>query len=705
MDDLSDFECSPGIDLAIASDAEGAHEAQDAGQHGQLQEAGADLDDVLSDVGDGGYLDVLSDDGLDGPAPASSPQFTKRVPTTVFQTRGDALGLPRGSQFKEQRRRLRRRLGKATAKSEGETKRLRKDLRVTTKALPHPFTSSSHYAFTSFSWCSLASRTHLFCTSPTLTTVASNEHPLKSDLAKAWDKGKLRSGDRLLVEMPGEKIRRCRVLGKGLTLAARRHANAWTLDGTIETAFSQIGFMQGRTDKHPFLGPTKRLLDAIAAVSLSYSQHMNDAVRALRHGICSGAFSCKFLILSDAHDSTPVKVRFASLRKDLACFARYWHNEGDKKDVRWRCLSADDFVRVARKSLPPIGIVEMLAHIQDVSWPSHKGDFVVVESHRLRMRPCFLERSNGSTIYNALARNHTHISIAELRQMAEHVPLVFWQVSSDLASSCQRAKMEKWRQVEPHNRAALLPESCSGVIMLIDGQCIGHIVHREIEKESEADLLIPRLYNAAWCCSLPGMFKELVKAFEKMAAEDMEQGFFPHAHPPNDEWAVHRRALASLTLNRALLTQANHEDTTLSDKHQQLLQSWHAFFNGDPRSPYACHFCFEQGCCGGQKKKVAVQRCAFLWTEVLLAGLTTKLPSKVRWYTFSPHLARQALGIFSNRALTRAQELSHQAWKTHSHSAPHAFHVFVTLLRCACEHSSIASPATSLCMPGCACHR
>ena len=68
--------------------------------------------------------------------------------------------------------------------------------------------------------------------------------------------------------------------------------------------------------------------------------------------------------------------------------------------------------------------------------------------------------------------------------MAHEIPFVHWNVNSDLASSCQRGKMEKARQARMHNDRALEPESTIGVIMFISGECVGHIFTARLKKNS-----------------------------------------------------------------------------------------------------------------------------------------------------------------------------------------------------------------------------
>jgi hypothetical protein len=209
----------------------------------------------------------------------------------------------------------------------------------------------------------------------------------------------------MLPELPGQKLKRGWLHGSG---PGGCQPNAWTLQGTIELAFSQIGMPQVRTKNRPHMGQTRRVNDASFAVSQAYAQRISEASGELKRSICARRLACHWFLLEDAHDCTPVKVKFGSLRQDLAPHARYWHKEKatTPADAKWRLLSAEDFRNVVRAKFPPSGIVELLAHLQRISWPRETQGFQAVECKKVRLRPCFLQRGNGSTIYAALARDH-----------------------------------------------------------------------------------------------------------------------------------------------------------------------------------------------------------------------------------------------------------------------------------------------------------
>ena len=88
-----------------------------------------------------------------------------------------------------------------------------------------------------------------------------------SATGQAWNRNKLRGGDRLDPEHADRKSRR---------RSGRQHPRAWTVHGTIAVSFGRLGALSQRENRD-----TKRPLDAIAAVSLASSQHQAEAVKAV----------------------------------------------------------------------------------------------------------------------------------------------------------------------------------------------------------------------------------------------------------------------------------------------------------------------------------------------------------------------------------------------------------------------------------------
>ena len=357
-----------------------------------------------------------------------------------------------------------------------------------------------------------------------------------ASLSAAYNKGMLRIGE--MADPDHEQRKKVR--------GYRVHPKAWTISGTIEVAFSSVGVLhQG----HRGLAATTRPLDAFAAVALAAIDFQREALRAWSKFFMPASGRCKWVCMTRSHDSTPLKIRFGML-KELQQVARYWHKTGkiggSQKtglEARAQLLTFDE-LKQRTKALPSYGITELMVQRGCFAWPERRGDFVVQQSKNIFFPPKFLARTNGSTIFACMQAAGAGSSLEQFFEMSSFVDFLVVFVGSDLASSCGRAKQEVLFRCKQHNEGAV--QAGQGVVLLIQGDCAAHIVHREVEGHFKTQELIPRLYNTAWSSSLPGMYAKMLACLEKMVAADLQHGFtLASSHLPSNagstRWSWRRR--------------------------------------------------------------------------------------------------------------------------------------------------------------------
>jgi len=337
-----------------------------------------------------------------------------------------------------------------------------------------------------------------------------------------WNKGKLRREDRLDPNFDQRRSMKGMVhvkIKEGHAYSHGNHPRAWTVDGVLELAFAKIGQLCPNRNS---LLTTRRSLDAVAGVALAGQAQQEDALQAWHLTLsCMPRDSRpQWVFLGRSSDCTPCRVAFGQL-SDLAAVARVWHNP--EKGKPSRLITAAAFEAETGKT-PGYGIVEVLGQKGIVAWPHMIGDFVSVELEKVILPPLFLERANGSTIFRGLEVASATLSWDNVLALTEVCRFVVVFLGTDLASSCQRLKQEYARRAALHNKSAR--DGACGVILLVDGQCAAHILHREVEKCFSLRELIPRLYKTAWSCGLPGMHQCLAAALQKIVSEDLASGFF-----------------------------------------------------------------------------------------------------------------------------------------------------------------------------------
>jgi hypothetical protein len=98
--------------------------------------------------------------------------------------------------------------------------------------------------------------------------------------------------------------------------------------------------------------------------------------------------------------------------------------------------------------------------------------------------------------------------------------LVPWSQGSDLASSCQRLRLKYATLILEHNRESL--KRGGGVIILVEGSCLAHVLHREIESFFANKSMIGNLYATAFSCSLPGVCESISQAVKDQPSLSVE---------------------------------------------------------------------------------------------------------------------------------------------------------------------------------------
>ena len=184
-----------------------------------------------------------------------------------------------------------------------------------------------------------------------------SQHALSS-VSAAWNKDKLRRGDKL---DPHNGMRCSNRGGRAV------HPSAWTLQGTIEMAFKCIGSFSPDANS---LRMTRRPLDGVAVVSLAAKDHQHGATKTWLNSFETGAAGAKWVLHGRSRDCTPLRVGFGLLR-ELAAVARYRHREPRSSSAK--LLSTDDYKRKCGK-MPSHGIVELMAQSGDVAWPEMVTD-------------------------------------------------------------------------------------------------------------------------------------------------------------------------------------------------------------------------------------------------------------------------------------------------------------------------------------------
>ena len=146
--------------------------------------------------------------------------------------------------------------------------------------------------------------------------------------------------------------------------------------------------------------------------------------------------------------------------------------------------------------------------------------FVTVQSALLDLPPRYLASSRASAIFAALEGADPSLTFESMARASEQCKLIVVFIGSDLCAAGQRAKMEYMKRIQDQNQLAL--DNGNGMLVLVDGHCVAHVLHREVEHIVSSKDLICRMFNVAVSIGLPGMAAQIKLALSRVIREDSE---------------------------------------------------------------------------------------------------------------------------------------------------------------------------------------
>ena len=286
-------------------------------------------------------------------------------------------------------------------------------------------------------------------------------------------------------------------------------------------------------------------ISAAACLALAAQSHQEQALSVWSDRVLADRPA--WIFVGRCHDSTPLRLKFGGLQDELSKVARYGHKD---KNGKYHLLSMEQYLESVSKTLPRLGTIEVMAQSGggsnfwsllvtppdnlklhcpsgSIAWCEElQGRTYETHTEQLRLPVRFLSRNNGSTIFAAWEQVRGHLKFSQVQALTTHTKWVVVFVGSDLCAAGMRAKHEMQDRCQAHNIAAA-PASVAcrslwsaGVMLMLDGQCVAHVLHREIEHIFNTKELIAKLFATAFCSGLTGMAKLVKLALVRIIRED-----------------------------------------------------------------------------------------------------------------------------------------------------------------------------------------
>lgn len=319
--------------------------------------------------------------------------------------------------------------------------------------------------------------------------------------------------------------------------------NVFQLRGFITMGFSEIGrgrvAAKGETD----INDARRHLEALMKVAgmvktsfLSCSKRLNDRFFATpddNSALCVNRYS----------DATPMLLRFGRLAGELQSHARYLHLGTDENGrPRWTTSTFEEHRRQHPRSLCSMGVLEVLATSQDLVEASVSSDNVYNEQRQKFIQaPCFVSRTNASTLYEAVDVADASWSHAKLIALADLVGLL---IVSDVPDNCGAVKRMK-------KKIAQLFKDCPKLLYDEFAGCACHKLHNIIVKVSGEATMIGDIHAVAYVLSIAMRRNQLWKAAFELVHDELL--VFDGVEPNPEQVGFNKDLIENLLLRSELL--------------------------------------------------------------------------------------------------------------------------------------------------------
>ena len=456
---------------------------------------------------------------------------------------------------------------------------------------------------------------------------------------QVWDRKQLRAGEMLADNLD-------------ITMGAQdtsTKSNAWNAEGAVRLAFTSVGGGHGKRSSRQ----THRALDAICGVSEVARQACTKNIKDLFSCIAAQSVDVPWLVVFRGFDETPVTTLFSTLHSELAPIARYFWRPTPKDEMQ-RLTFEDMSQKYPNTNQIRFGVNELMAQTLTFAWQQDGAEFF----DRVCARPAYVENTKASTLLEAFECVQPEFSVAGLLAGSSSINITVLHIQSDQAPSNLRMRLKIRMMVAEHNQKCLNERGGRGLVLLLDGWCLTHMMANIVKRCYDQAKLLNRMHSVAFASNNVHFFLCLMRTVYSIVDSELDLVKVA-AVPDNDEHARHRSRLLDLTLRRPLRTRAGAGVTVAPQEEaiQSKCLQLEEMLNADWSVPRLRHLCLvdpvtKRRHCTNREDAVA-KTCHVLHNS-LLADLGGCLPATNKLWTYEPTMVQQGFGHAVHAILPRA---------------------------------------------------
>ena len=239
------------------------------------------------------------------------------------------------------------------------------------------------------------------------------------------------------------------------------------------------------------------------------------------------------------HDATPLMLEFGALQPLLEQSARYLIREKDSRGIsRWKAVPFEEYNKVHPGAGTHAGVLEVFGQLLDVivTKPPRPESVEEELKHGIFIPPYILESTCADCLLDAAAAASDFVSLEGIREICSKVDWYCLSTFPDGVSS--NLRMQAYMASSLHD----IPN-----ILLFDGPCVQHILHRICVKGLQETKLLGHVHAVHMVFSNKSNHQTFQAALERFFMDNLD----PWPGEPDPVQIRMQKQLLSFTLLRA----------------------------------------------------------------------------------------------------------------------------------------------------------
>ena len=300
----------------------------------------------------------------------------------------------------------------------------------------------------------------------------------------------------------------------------------------------------------------------------------------------------------------------------------------------------------------------------DLPSSASREQWLAINREKLQLPPRFLPSSAAGHVAQGLDDSLNGIfSWADIEQLVQEqnaasgqqgTRLLLLSMMADLVGSNNLVK-HLWAERAASHNARVRDVGYGTFIVILDGPCQGHIVHRIQTSCFQTKQLVSKVYNCCFTLNNVNKWAVLRAGLVRVVKEDLGVNLFRSQRPSVQNREHNQRILESTYLRHRHIKSRQHvADNSREREATSTAEMLLDILNGDWRKDCLQHWCFEPRCPCQKNIDTLVDLVVPLLERAVFEPMSARTPATSRWHTYGPAVEGGSLGFLLCKILPRA---------------------------------------------------